>query len=52
MDPDLGGQKTCGSGGSESVTLAGTLDEEATRKQKLETRRQILHATGSHSGTI
>jgi hypothetical protein len=31
---------------------AGTMDETATRKQKLETRRQILHATGGHSGTI
>jgi hypothetical protein len=28
------------------------MDETATRKQKLETRRQTLHATGRHSGTI
>jgi hypothetical protein len=27
---------------------AGTMDETATRKQKLETRRQILHAIGGH----
>jgi hypothetical protein len=44
MDPDPGGPKTCGSGGSGSATLL------QTRSQEVETNRNYLYSGDEVSG--